>query len=62
MIPLYKRNIKFVRIECKHCGFDQILFTRATTKIKCFECRKVLTIPKGGKCELVNSKVVEDLR
>lgn len=60
-VPYYKRKIKFVRVACKHCGYDQILYTFATTRIKCFNCQKFLMIPKGGKCELTDCKVIEKL-
>jgi len=38
-------NIKFVRIACKYCGFDQIFFTQASIKIRCFKCGELLRIP-----------------
>lgn len=62
MIPFQKRKIKFVRIKCKHCGFDQVLYTFATTRIKCFNCECFLSIPKGGKCEITDGKITEELR
>ncbi len=62
MMQKKNNNIQFVRIACKHCSEDQIVFTRATTRIKCFHCGSFLSIPKGGKCKFVDSKVVENLK
>lgn len=56
-----KRKIKFVRALCNECGKDQILFMHSTTKVKCFDCNKTITMPSGGKCKLTGCKKVEDL-
>jgi len=62
MLKRKEDNIKFVRIKCKHCEFDQILYTKATSKVKCFNCQKTLITPKGGKCEIVGATITERLK
>ena len=52
---------KFIKVICKECGGENILFSRATTKVKCPDCGEQHTVPKGGECELINCKVKERL-
>lgn len=62
MIPFHKRKIKFIRVQCKNCKNEQIMYTFSTSRVKCFECECFISIPKGGKCELVDATVKEELK
>ena len=53
---------KFIKIVCKKCGEERIIFSCATTKVRCPGCGEMQNVPKGGKCEIVNSKVEKVLR
>ncbi len=50
---------KFLRVRCE-CGNEQIIFSKASTEIKCLKCKKVLAKPGGGKAEIL-AKVVQSL-
>ena len=62
MIPYRKRKIKFIKVYCKHCDNEQVMYTFATTNVYCFNCERRLSIPKGGKCELIGTTVKEELK
>ncbi len=50
---------KFIKVSCKDCGAELVIFSRATTAISCSVCGATLTAPSGGKAELVGCKTVE---
>lgn len=62
MIPFAKRKIKFIKVYCKGCKNEQIMYTFSTTRVTCFHCGCFISIPKGGKCELVDATVKENLK
>lgn len=51
----------FVKVTCKDCGNEAILYSRATSVIPCTICGATLSIPSGGKADLVGCTVVEAL-
>ncbi len=51
----------FVRVSCRDCGNEQIIFERACTTISCNICGATLVQPAGGKAKLVSAAVVESL-
>ncbi len=55
-----KPESKFIKIKCKKCKNEQILFNKASMKIKCLVCNAVLAEPTGGKAK-INASVVEVL-
>jgi small subunit ribosomal protein S27e len=48
----------FYRVECEECGNEQVIFSRASTKVECLVCSEELGTPTGGKAEL-GGQVVE---
>ena len=52
---------KFLRVHCRDCGNEQIVFERATTVINCAVCGSILTRPAGGKAQLTGASVAEIL-
>ena len=52
---------KFVKLSCRDCGNEQIIFERACTRISCNICGATLVKPAGGKAEPVSAAVVESL-
>ena len=42
----------FIKLKCPRCRSNQITYSRATIWIKCKNCRKLLTRPKGGKAKI----------
>ena len=51
----------FLKVSCKDCGFETIIFSRASSVISCSVCGSTLAKPKGGKADLVGSTIVEVL-
>lgn len=46
---------KFLKVKCKGCRNEQIIFSKACIKVKCLVCDAVLVEPKGGKAEIKTS-------
>ena len=51
----------FLKVSCRDCSNESIIFSRATTTIACAVCGATLTNPAGGKAQLVGCNVVETL-
>ena len=43
---------KFVRVKCSKCKAVQVLFGKASTKVRCNECGGVLSVPSGGNAKI----------
>jgi small subunit ribosomal protein S27e len=58
LVPMPKS--KFIRVLCKKCGNEQIIFNKASIIVKCLKCGEELAKPTGGEIELVGkfSKVL----
>lgn len=52
---------KFIRVQCPDCKNIQVVFGKATTKIKCKKCNKKLAECRGGKAK-IKCKVIEVLK
>ena len=52
---------KFLKVRCKNCGNEQVLFSHSTMTIKCNVCNEVLAEPSGGKAILNNCEVIQEL-
>ena len=51
---------KFVKVKCDKCKNEQIIFSKATTLIKCLVCNNVLAKPTGGKTS-ISTKMLKTL-
>ncbi|GIR33804.1 MAG: 30S ribosomal protein S27e [Candidatus Thermoplasmatota archaeon] len=49
----------FIKVTCKDCGSESVIFSRATTIISCSVCGATLTAPSGGKARLVGCTLLE---
>ncbi|HEC89962.1 MAG TPA: 30S ribosomal protein S27e [Thermoplasmatales archaeon] len=47
-----KPKSRFIRVRCKDCENEQIVFDRASTIVSCHICGSKLAIPRGGKAEI----------
>jgi len=54
-------TVTFVKVVCKDCKAEHVVFTRATQRVSCPECGEMQAIPTGGKCKLINCTVKEEL-
>jgi len=43
---------KFLRVRCPKCKNEQVIFGKATTKVKCLKCGNILAKPEGGKAKI----------
>ena len=53
-----KKKSGFIRVKCHQCGNEQIIFGKASTKVKCISCNEVLAVPRGGKAA-VKAEILE---
>lgn len=57
---MMKPKSKFIKVRCKDCENEQVIFDRANTSVSCHICGSKLVIPKGGKAE-IKAEVLEVL-
>lgn len=50
---------KYLKVKCK-CGNEQVIFSHATQKIDCSQCKETIAEPKGGRANIL-AKIVEEL-
>ena len=49
---------KFLKVKCKKCRNEQIIYSYPSTVVKCLVCGKVLAKPTGGKAE-IEARILE---
>ena len=59
---VYYMTSGFIKVSCRDCGNETIIFKRATTSISCGVCGATLAQPAGGNANLVGCTVVEALQ
>jgi len=58
LIP--RPSSRFLRVRCRSCESEQIVFSHTTHTIKCRTCGEVLAEPRGGKAS-INGTIVSVL-
>ena len=48
---------KFIRVKCKNCGNEQVVFSNATFPVRCLSCGTQLVYPRGGKANIAGDIV-----
>jgi len=51
---------KFLKVKCKKCRNEQVIFNKCASTVKCLVCNSVLAEPTGGQARL-NKKTVESV-
>lgn len=51
---------KFIKVKCKKCKNEQIIFGKASSEVKCLVCNSELAAPSGGKTK-IKARVLEVL-
>ncbi|RLI13004.1 30S ribosomal protein S27e [Candidatus Bathyarchaeota archaeon] len=51
LIPKPRSGV--LRVRGPRCGGEQIVFSHATTRVKCFVCGTQLAEPRGGKAKIL---------
>jgi small subunit ribosomal protein S27e len=49
---------RFVKVRCKDCENEQVLFNKASNVISCHICGSKLAIPSGGKA-IIKGEILE---
>ena len=47
-----KPKSKFIKVRCKDCENEQVLFDKASTTVSCHICGSKLAFPNGGKAKI----------
>jgi small subunit ribosomal protein S27e len=55
-----KPKSKFMKVRCKDCENEQVIFDKASTPISCHICGSKLAVPKGGKAD-IKAEILEIL-
>jgi len=55
-----KLDSKFIKVRCKDCENEQVLFNKASTIVSCHICGSKLAIPAGGKA-IIKGEVLESI-
>ena len=50
----------FLKVKCDKCKNEEVIFNKASTKVKCLVCGKELARPTGGKAKIL-VKTIEEL-
>ena len=43
---------RFLKVKCKKCRNEQIIFNKASTVVKCLVCETVIAEPTGGLADV----------
>jgi small subunit ribosomal protein S27e len=54
------KKSKFIRVRCNKCKNEQIIFEKASTKVKCLKCGEEITESSSGKAKL-KANIIEVL-
>jgi small subunit ribosomal protein S27e len=55
-----KESAKFIKVKCSKCKNMQVIYGRASNKVKCLECGGVIALPSGGNAK-VRARIEEVL-
>jgi small subunit ribosomal protein S27e len=53
-----KEDKVFVKVKCPDCGHEQIIYSKASTVVKCQICGATLAVPTGGKAD-IKGEIIE---
>lgn len=51
-IEIPKPTSKFLKVNCKECGEQQIVYSHASTEVACKACGNTIANPTGSKAKL----------
>jgi small subunit ribosomal protein S27e len=46
---------RFLKVKCKKCRNEQIIFNKSATIVKCLVCESVLAEPTGGLANILTT-------
>jgi len=56
---LPKPKSKFIKVKCKKCGNEQIIFSHVSRRVYCLICGGILAYPTGGKAKILGEVLKE---
>lgn len=59
-MEIMRTRSRFLRVRCRDCGNTQIVFSHASTVVRCSVCGSTIARPRGGKAK-INGEIVEVL-
>jgi small subunit ribosomal protein S27e len=60
MVRQHRENTSvFIRVKCPDCENEQVIFDKASTRVDCVVCGKVIAEPTGGKAKVLVEKIAE---
>jgi small subunit ribosomal protein S27e len=57
---MHKKPSRFLTVKCSGCENEQIVYSHATTTVKCSVCNQILADITGGKA-IINGTVLNAL-
>ncbi len=51
---------RFIKVKCQDCGNEQILFSKASSVVKCLVCGATLSTTTGGKAK-IKGDIIEEV-
>jgi small subunit ribosomal protein S27e len=49
---------KFIRVICKKCGNEQVIYSKIASEVNCVKCNEVIAVSRGGNAE-IRAKIQE---
>lgn len=47
-----KSKSKFIKVKCSKCKKQQIIFGKASTRVRCLDCNAIIAEPSSGKAKI----------
>jgi len=54
-------NSKFLKVSCKECEEENIVYSHASTPVMCKSCGNIIAKPTGSKAQIIG-KISETLK
>jgi len=51
---------KFLKVMCRKCKNEQVIFSKSATIVKCINCGEILVEPTGGEA-IIRGKLIQTL-
>lgn len=45
----------FIKVRCNKCKNEQIVFSKASSKVSCLVCSELIAEPTGGKAKIAST-------
>ena len=52
-ISIPEPSSKFLKVNCKECGEEQVVYSHATSSVTCNACGNVIAEPRGSAAKII---------